>query len=629
MQHRRSTPTKNRRPHLRLRHRRLLATTSVVATTFLCLPFAISDAATALTPIGTGSPAGTGILLPATTPVTPNFSSPLPVPPTIDATGGGAVALDEVSGNHSFSPSLPNTPTWGFVPAGTTPGGAYLGPTIETKRGNPVDMTVTNKLGPSPTGYALDTRIMGALPSDASSPRTSVHLHGAHDTVANDGAPEDVFGVGQSRTYHYGMDQQAGNLWYHDHGLGQTRLNTVNGLAGAMLIRDQYDTGRAGNAAGLPTGSNEMPLILQDKTFNPNGTINYDIGTPQSLTTKWVPEYFGDTALVNGAITPNLPVGRGIYRFHLLDASNARFFHLSLPASSGAVMYQVGQGPGLLNAPVMMTSLLISPSDRADVIIDFRGVKPGTQVVLGNDAVTPYPTGPRQAHKGALPLPNIMQFSVGTAPVSTATVPTTLRGGPGQAPVVAAPAAAPVQHTVFLNEIEDPITGQPQVVLLNNQRYDDTTHQVTPHAGQLEQWNIINLTVDAHPIHLHLVDFQILSRQSADTAGYVAALNKSLPAPGLPNPAAMGLGPWPIPDATPFLKGIPTASPAYEQAWTDVVVAHPGEVTSIVAAYGGSDTVPGAPYSTTISDPAGMSYVWHCHILEHEDNDMMQHQHVM
>jgi spore coat protein A, manganese oxidase len=604
--------------------------TAAVATTLIGLPVGISAAASApAPPVGTGSPAGTGIMLPATTPPTPNFSAPLPVLPTIDATGGGRVALDEVSGNHSFSSSLPSTPSWGFVPAGTTPAGAYLGPTIETMRGKPVDMTVTNKLGPSPTGYALDTKLMGVLPSDASSPRTSIHLHGAHDAVADDGAPEDVFGVGTSRTYHYGMDQQAGTLWYHDHALGQTRLNNVNGLAGTMLVRDQYDTGRAGNAAGLPSGSNEMPLVLQDKTFNPNGTINYDLGTPQSLTEKWIPEYFGDTALVNGAVTPNLPVDRGIYRFHLLNASNARFYNLSVPANSGAAVYQVGQGAGLLNAPVKMNNLLIAPSDRADVIIDFRGVKPGAKVVLGNDAVTPYPAGPRQVHKGSLPLPNIMQFSVGTGPVSTATVPTSLRGRPGQAPVVPAPASAAVQRTVFLNEILDPATSQPQAVLLNNQRYDDTTHQVTPHAGQLEQWNIINLTGDAHPIHLHLVDFQILSRQSADTNGYTAALNKSLPGPGLPDPSAIGLGPWPIPDVAPFLKGAPTPSATQEKAWTDVVIANPGEVVSIVAAYGGSDTVPRAPYSNTLSDPAGMSYVWHCHILEHEDNDMMQHQHVM
>lgn len=626
MQPRTQNPPRARRPRHSLRRSRSLTATAAVATALLCLPAAASWAASPTSPTGSGSPAGNGLLLPATTPVTPNFAVPLPVPPSIDATGGGPVALDEVSGNHLFSSSLNRTPTWGFVQGGTTPGGAYLGPTIETKRGNPVDVTVTNKLGPSPTGYALDTKLMGAIPSDATSPRTSVHLHGAHDTVANDGAPEDVFGVGQSKTYHYGMDQQAGTLWYHDHGLGQTRLNTVNGLAGAMLVRDQFDTGRTGNAPGLPTGANEMPLILQDKTFNPDGTINYDLGTPQSLSDKWIPEYFGDTALVNGAVTPNLDVGRGVYRFHLLNASNARFYNLSLPASSGAVMYQVGQGAGLLNAPVKMSSLLLSPSDRADVVIDFRAVKPGAKVVLGNDAVTPYPAGPRQVHKGSLPLPNMMQFAVGTGPVSTATVPTTLRGGAGQAPAVPAPASVPVQRRVFLNEILDPVTGVPQAVLLNNQRYDDTTHQVTPHAGQLEQWNIINLTGDAHPIHLHLVDFQILGRQAADTAAYTAKLNTSLPAPGLPNPAAIGLGPWPIPDVAPFLKGRPTPSPAQEQAWTDVVVSNPGEVVSIVAAYGGSDTVPRAPYSTTISDPAGMSYVWHCHILEHEDNDMMQHQ---
>jgi FtsP/CotA-like multicopper oxidase with cupredoxin domain len=151
----------------------------------------------------------------------------------------------------------------------------------------------------------------------------------------------------------------------------------------------------------------------------------------------------------------------------------------------------------------------------------------------------------------------------------------------------------------------------------------------TGKAGTVEQWNIINTTGDAHPLHLHLVQFRVLGRQSFNVTNYTNLLNQSLPGPGLPDPASAEKGPWPAPSADQFAQGNNVAPAAQESGWQDVVVAPPGQITRIVVAYGGTDAgVASAPYTTTLSDPTGAAYVWHCHILEHEDNDMMQQMRV-
>jgi FtsP/CotA-like multicopper oxidase with cupredoxin domain len=579
-----------------------------------------------------GATSGTGATLPATTPTITKFTEQLTVPQLIDKTAGGAVALDEVSGTHKFHAAMNDTPTWGYVPAGTTPSDTNLGPTIEVKRGNPVDLTVNNKLTSNPTAGSIDHMLMGVQPTDDTAPRTALHLHGSHDAASEDGGPTETFTPGQSHTYHYINDQQAAGLWYHDHALSNTRLNVVNGLAGSYLVRDAYDTGRAGNPEGLPTGKYEVPLTLQDKAFNPDGTINYMTGTPGAYTMNWIPEYFGDTAVVNGKVSPNLNVDRGVYRFRVVNASNARFYDLNLQNSTGAQLYKIGQSGGLLNKPVPEQDLIIAPGDRADVLIDFSKAPAGTKIVLNNSAKAPYPSGPRAAKQGGVPLPDIMQFTVGSTSGATTAVPATLRGGKGQPAAIPAAVDTPSNvRNVYLNEILDPATGDSQRVLLNNQSFDSYQNgQIeTPKPGTVEQWNIINTTGDAHPLHLHLVQFRVLGRQGFNVTNYTAKLNQSLPAPGLPDPAAAMKGPWPAPSADPYAQGTNTAPNADEAGWTDVVVAPPGQITRIVAAYGGTDSgIKDAPYTSTISDPTGAAYVWHCHILEHEDNDMMQQMRV-
>jgi spore coat protein A len=186
-------------------------------------------------------------------------------------------------------------------------------------------------------------------------------------------------------------------------------------------------------------------------------------------------------------------------------------------------------------------------------------------------------------------------------------------------------------RNVYLNEILN-AAGNSQQVLLNNLPWDSYLNgQIEkPKAGTVDQWNIINTTGDAHPMHLHLVQFRVLNRQNVNVNGYIAKLNTTLPPPGLPDPRDAQKGPWPAPSADPFLQGKAMGPSADEAGWTDTVVALPGQVTRIVAADGSTDSgIASAPYTSTISDPTGVAYVWHCHILEHEDNEMMQEQRVV
>src|SRR5262249_2456770 len=364
-----------------------------------------------------------------------------------DASGAVPVALDEVAGSHRFHAQLGSSPSFGYLPAGASASDVYLGPTIEAQRGTPVKLTITNKLikGTAPGltvihPYAsfFDNSIMGSTDLDKYAPRTATHLHGGHTPPASDGGPDDTYrpagldptdyaGGKGSYTYEYPNDQEAAGLWYHDHALGLTRLNPAAGLAGFYLIRDNADTGRVGNALGLPANgagkTYEWPLVLQDRMFSgTNGALNYPTNTTAYHPT-WAPESFGDVATVNGQAWANLNVDRGLYRLRLLNGSNARFYNLKLvdiktgnPAKNVPI-YQIGSEGGMSNKPVPFTaaSLLVAPGERADLLVDFRGAPAGSKFQWYNNANAPYPSGPNSAHRGGVPLKQIMQFPVWTA----------------------------------------------------------------------------------------------------------------------------------------------------------------------------------------------------------------------
>ena len=613
---------------------------------------------------------------PSNYPLTP-FVDALPIPPLVDATAGGVVDLRLVEGTHSFSPgnAVPATTTWGYTaqyrndalePLGAPAGLPYLGPTLEVRRGTPISVRAFNELGDHPAtawcppaeagcdsqGGAIDLSLHGATPDDVVAPRAAIHKHGGHVTADADGGPLDTFRPSASAapdwTYRYDNDQEATTLWYHDHALGITRLNVVAGLAGFYLVRDAYDTGRPGNPLELPSLGYEFPVVLQDRLLRADGSVSYPPGELQ----PWSPEYFGDVSVVNSVVSPFKAVEPRIYRVRLLNGSNARVYRLALDDKGQRVaMYQIGTDGGLLSSPVRLSQLLLAPGERADVLLDFRRARPGDRINVTNNAPTPFPDGARAARRGGAPLRQIMQFQVtaaaAEAPGAVSAVPATLRG-PGKAPALPSAAAlvdgATRVRNVFLNEILDPATGVPLEVLLNNSNFhavdEQSALQERPAADTVEVWNIINASADTHPIHLHLAQFQLVQRQAFDPDAYIESINAMLKdaglvdpsCSGLPDPCAAGVGPPYLdgegrvepPDADP--TGAPVAPPANEVGWKDTVQANPGEVTTIVVPFGGDSLASklglGAaalPYTESWTG----DYVFHCHILEHEDNEMM------
>jgi FtsP/CotA-like multicopper oxidase with cupredoxin domain len=524
------------------------------------------------------------------------FTEHLRVPPLIDATAGGTFNLPMAPSMHQFHSDLPPAPTWGYG------GATYLGPTIEAKRHMPVTIAAQNQLGNHPLAFAIDTTLHGAREADKTAPRVSLHLHGGNTEAESDGHPDATFLPQQSRAYQYTNNQEAANLWYHDHALGITRLNVYAGLAGFYLLRDDWDTGKPGNPPGLPSGPYEVPLVIQDKMFASDGSLAYPPGAFGSV---WAPEFFGDTAVVNGKVFPFLEVDRGLYRFRVINGSNARVYNLYL--SGGHTIYQIGGDGGLLNAPVQLSRLILAPGERADLLIDFSNAAPGTNIILKNTAAVPFPDGPRSSRRGGVPLRDIMQFTVGNAPGFTGAFPAVLR----QTPII--PLTNPVRvRNLTLVELADEETGEPVKVLLNNLPWDTTDIEM-PHVDTVEQWNIINTTGDTHPIHLHLVQFQILSRQRFKVDEFLEANYPFLEHSGHANP-----GPYPPPSADDFVTGKPKSPELNEGGWKDTARANPGEILRIMVPFG-ANAAPGVPFGNSFLG----DYVWHCHILEHEDNEMM------
>ena len=575
---------------------------------------------------------------PVSSPALSPFTEQLTVPTKIDLRGGGTAKLSMRNGTHKFHADLPGTPTLGYAPAGVTGPDTYGGPTIEARRGVPATVSVTNSLEAHPLGSSMDHTFMGMTDSDEMAPRGVIHLHGAHSEPSQDGLPADTITPGGSTTYRYVNDQDSAGLWYHDHSWGMTRLQVTAGLAGQYWLRDAYDTGKPDNPLGLPTGAAEIPLTLQDRTFNADGTMAYPVGAfcgqdaPAGYPNQWAPESFGDLAVVNGKVAPNLDVARGVYRFRLLNASNARFYRMAMPA--GVPVYQIGTDGGLLNAPVRLSELLLAPAERADLLVDLRTATPGSTYRVMNTANSPFSDPMAPPEEDEAPLHELMQFTVTSARGVQTGIPGTLRGGRNQ------PAALPTlkaasTRTVMLNEIADPTVDEPVHGHINNQFYSDstgmaprTTEIEQPKLNTVEEWDIVNTTGDAHPIHLHLTQFRILNRQQFDEPAYTAAVNTQLPAPGLPDPSVSGKGPWPAVSANQYLMGTPTAPAANERGWKDTVIAPPGQVTRILVPFGGTAAGVPAPFtgdakSASVQRFAG-TYVFHCHILEHEDNDMMQ-----
>jgi len=355
------------------------------------------------------------------------------------------------------------------------------------------------------------------------------------------------------------------------------------------IIRDQFE-----DSLPLPRGRFEIPLIIQDRILNPDGSLNYPVanGTTPPVPPVWIPEFFGDVVLVNGKVFPYLNVEPRRYRFRVLDASNARFYHLQLVESNpngrvlnrpGPVFHQIGSDGGLLPAPVTLPDLTIAPAERFDVIVDFTGLA-GKNFVLTNDAPAPFDGG------GEVVPPVVMQFRVNQS-ISDPIVDTLPNTLDSSAPLAPTTTAVRIRDLV-LSELDDPVTGDPIIGQLDNLRWDDPPTE-TPSAGSTEIWRMINISGDWHPKHVHLVQFHILDRQPFNVDTFKATGNLVFTGPPMP----------PQPNEVGARK--------------DTVKCPPGFVTRIISKFdlpAGTNVIPGHRYR----------YVWHCHILEHEDNEMMR-----
>lgn len=557
---------------------------------------------------------GAGMLIPWKGRVSELFATPpvkltkyvdaLPIPPAIDMTSGGSVPLNMAAGSHQFHRDLLPTTAFGYG------GATYLGPTIVAESGVPVTVTWTN---------GLPSTHPGAIPVDDTLPGMEkgwlhngnlpavAHLHGGFTLPQFDGTPLQWFnnaGVGDhyiGNVFTYVNQQRAANLWYHDHALGVTRLNVYAGLAGYYLLRDDFDTGDGDN--GLPSGPYEVPLVIQDRIFNPDGSLFYSppnngvqAMNPSYPHPTWIPEFFGDTPVVNGKAYPFLDVEPRRYRFRVINGSNARFYNMWFEANNMPMpFHQIGTDQGLLPAPAPLTKVLFGPGERLDLIVDFAGLAPGTLVTLKNNAKAPFPGGAGGA------IPAIMQFRV-NLPL-TGTDRTTPAAQLALAQTAPTPLGTPVRsREIMLKENLDPVTGVPVTVTIDNTPYMDPATE-TPTVGDTEQWEFINTTGDAHPMHTHLVSFEIVNRQPFNSKAYLAAYVATGKKPAL----------------APYLLGAPAPPAANELGLKDTARAMPGEVLRIKAKF----DLPSGP----IVLPAGRSaseYVYHCHILEHEENDMMR-----
>lgn len=557
---------------------------------------------------------------------------------TIEATWNRPVRVkwinDLVDVNGNYLPHLlPVDPTlhWANPPGGvtardsrpsfaTTPG-AYTGPV-------PI---VTHVHGAAGVGDESDGYAEAwYLPAAKNLPTGYATTGSWYDFFAGKAAAAfgATWGPGYA-TFEYPNQNRASTIWYHDHTLGMTRLNVYAGPAGFYLIRggpgDTVLDSRTGAAAVLPGPAPkendkfppnksyyEIPIAIQDRSFNADGSLFYPntraffdgITGPfipeTDISPLWNPEFFGNCIMVNGNTWPFLTVEQRRYRFRFLNGCQSRVLILDFANIPGVAVWQIGNEGGFLAAPVNMSAvngnrLLMGLAERADVIVDFTNVPVGNYV-LGN-------VGPDEPFGGGVPGvdfppadPNatgqVLQFRVVPAVAPDPTTPPQFLTLPALTPLPAATVTRPLalleEMSMFFADapaetLLGTVAGDPNVgagVWTKQMWMDNVTEN--PALGATEIWEFYNATADAHPMHVHEVVFEVINRQSI----FVNEANQTVQVvPG----------------------SVPQPPEPWETGFKDTVIAYPGQVTRIKAQF----NTPG-------------QFVWHCHIVEHEDNEMMR-----
>lgn len=507
------------------------------------------------------------------------------------------------------------TTLWGYGAAGqaiTSPGRSFV-----ARRGQPITVAWSNRLkdaagAPLPHLLPVDRTLAWADPRGSDAARTPAggvplvtHRHGGDQDPASDGLPDQWASpddrltgpMPRAAVQRYDNTQEAALLWYHDHTFGLTRLNVQAGLAGLYVIRDENED-ELQRRGELPGPEHEVALVLQDRAFSADGELHYPATAPGvELAPSHLPEFFGEVILVNGRAWPALAVEPRPYRLRLLNGADSRVFELRLTGRHA--FHVVGGDLGLLDAPVRMSSLVLAPGERADVVVDFSPLR-GRTVVLANRARTPYPgdeDAPRPDPRSAGAL---MAFRVGrergTAPPSA--LPSDLRPVHGPLPAIDRAAVRRTRRLLLLEGKDRYGRLQAMLGVIAPGRPEDGTlayaDPITenPGVGDTEIWEFYNASADAHPIHLHLVGFRILDRQR---------FSASVRPKPMPGGGEGGL----LRDIR--LQGRTRPPAPHERGVKDTALAMPGEVLRIAATF-----------------PRPGTYVWHCHILSHEDHEMMR-----
>ncbi|WP_245694655.1 multicopper oxidase family protein [Streptomyces abyssalis] len=522
-----------------------------------------------------------------------------------------------VWGYWAKNPENPDRPT----------GMGYLGPTFSVTKDRPTVVKYRNELPTTHLFQFVIDRIRSGDPQltpVAPPPYKShppfpaninvwnvVHQHGGFTAPQSDGMPMQSFSPdgfqGESYStldpdrvrrneaiYAYTNRERSSMLWYHDHAMGMTSLNIYAGLAGLYLVRDPAD-----KQLGLPRDEFEVPLILQDRSFHRDGSLAYTMTEREGE----------DTPVVNGKAYPFLAVEPRRYRLRILNASNERHWRLKFAVPRDVLpqptlpFWLIGTDGGF-RTPLQMLNFLIGPAERYDLIVDFSEMPMGTNVTLTNyNAPVHYPGG------AGPEISEIMQFKV-TERLSGGADRTT------PARKLKLPSVSPIKPK--------PRTRRREWVLYQQKLFGTMTFNAVPFmepsqdfikAGSTEIWEYINPNHDAHPMHVHLVNFQVLNRQPLDAAGYQADYEKWLEG---------GRKPADKPVLTEYLTGPPIPpDPDEARSYKDTVKAYSEMVTRIIIQEFD-------PPTDTIASLAGSgtkfpaTYVTHCHILEHEDDDLMR-----
>lgn len=479
------------------------------------------------------------------------FTHPMPIPPQlkgeVGTSGVRTYSVNIMAGQHSaLVPGL-KTPTWGY-------NGAYLGPTIRVPQGKPVRFDINNGLDQS----------------------TTVHWHGAHVPGHDDGGPHDLIAPGKKNSVSFTLNQPAATLWYHPHPDGRTGPQVYAGLAGFLLIDDGLDA-----RLGMPHtyGVDDLPVALQDRRIAETGELDYMTSMMDIMGMK------GNRFLVNGAEQPFVEVPGQWIRLRLLNGSNARIYNLCFVDKRP--FHVVASDAGLLEQPVERTELLLAPAERAEIMIDLSNMQ-GKKLVLQSDSAKVIPKLDRMPmatdryDKGRF---DLLELRVGAPtakkghlPKQMASIPTLKADAPIRKFTLQDMNKGKMRRMMMGGGLKHDTKatgpggmsmgiGGRDLFSINNQYMNLKVINERVKLGSTEIWQITNNGTMAHPIHIHGISFQVLSRDGAPP-------------------------------------------PAYERGWKDVVLVHSGQTVQLIARFDqpASDDQP---------------FMYHCHILEHEDNGMM------